>query len=76
MALTPAQALDAVLAHVRDLWGGLDIDVNNAGVATGGRIDVESISDDHARGVELGFVAFNNEWLQQNTDAAIRHGVA
>lgn len=39
------QDWDAVLAHVRDLWGGLDILVNNAGVATGGRIDVESISD-------------------------------
>jgi NitT/TauT family transport system substrate-binding protein len=33
--------------------------------------DVESISDDHARGVELGFVAFNREWLEQHTDAAI-----
>ena len=31
----------------------------------------ESISDDHARGVELGFVAFNNDWLEANTDAAI-----
>lgn len=30
-----------------------------------------SISDDHARGVELGFLAFNNEWLEANTDAAI-----
>lgn len=39
------QDWDASLAHVRDLWGGLDILVNNAGVATGGRIDVESISD-------------------------------
>jgi NAD(P)-dependent dehydrogenase (short-subunit alcohol dehydrogenase family) len=39
------QDWDAVLAHVRDLWGGLDVLVNNAGVATGGRIDVESISD-------------------------------
>lgn len=39
------QDWDAALVHVRDLWGGLDILVNNAGVATGGRIDVESISD-------------------------------
>jgi NitT/TauT family transport system substrate-binding protein len=31
----------------------------------------ESISDDHARGVELGFVAFNSDWLEANTDAAI-----
>lgn len=33
--------------------------------------DVESISDDHARGVELGFVAFNRAWLEANRDAAI-----
>ncbi|MEO7269097.1 MAG: SDR family NAD(P)-dependent oxidoreductase [Knoellia sp.] len=39
------QDWDAALNHVRDLWGGLDVLVNNAGVATGGRIDVESISD-------------------------------
>ena len=25
---------------------------------------LESISDDHARGVELGFVAFNRAWLE------------
>lgn len=39
------QDWDAALAHVRETWGGLDILVNNAGVATGGRIDVEAISD-------------------------------
>lgn len=39
------QAWDAALAHVRETWGGLDVLVNNAGVATGGRIDVEAISD-------------------------------
>ncbi|CAN5737269.1 hypothetical protein BH23CHL8_BH23CHL8_23480 [soil metagenome] len=33
--------------------------------------EVASISDDHARGVELGFVAFNNEWLEANEEAAI-----
>jgi NitT/TauT family transport system substrate-binding protein len=33
--------------------------------------DVESISDDHARGVELGFVAFNRPWLEANRDAAV-----
>ena len=36
---------DAALAWVRAEWGGLDLLVNNAGVATGGRIDVEAMSD-------------------------------
>jgi NAD(P)-dependent dehydrogenase (short-subunit alcohol dehydrogenase family) len=36
---------DAALAWVRETWGGLDLLVNNAGIATGGRIDVEAISD-------------------------------
>ncbi|WP_353951603.1 SDR family NAD(P)-dependent oxidoreductase [Knoellia sp. S7-12] len=39
------QDWDAALAHVRETWGALDVLVNNAGVATGGRIDVEAISD-------------------------------
>ena len=36
---------DAALAWVREEWGGLDVLVNNAGVATGGRIDVEAMAD-------------------------------
>ncbi|NHA69238.1 SDR family NAD(P)-dependent oxidoreductase [Phycicoccus flavus] len=39
------QDWDAALRWVREAWGGLDLLVNNAGVATGGRIDVESMSD-------------------------------
>ncbi len=39
------QDWDAALAWVREEWGGLDLLVNNAGVATGGRIDVESMAD-------------------------------
>lgn len=31
-----------------------------------------SISDDHAAGVELAFIAFNDAWLQDNADTAIR----
>ncbi len=38
---------DAALAWVREHWGGLDLLVNNAGIATGGRIDVESLADWH-----------------------------
>jgi NAD(P)-dependent dehydrogenase (short-subunit alcohol dehydrogenase family) len=39
------QDWDAVRALVEERWGGLDVLVNNAGIATGGRIDVESIAD-------------------------------
>ena len=39
------QDWDAALAWVREEWGGLDVLVNNAGVATGGRIDVEAMAD-------------------------------
>ncbi|HYN30724.1 MAG TPA: SDR family NAD(P)-dependent oxidoreductase [Dermatophilaceae bacterium] len=39
------QEWDAARALVQERWGGLDVLVNNAGVATGGRIDVESIAD-------------------------------
>ena len=39
------QDWDAALAWVRETWGGLDLLVNNAGIATGGRIDVEAIAD-------------------------------
>jgi NAD(P)-dependent dehydrogenase (short-subunit alcohol dehydrogenase family) len=36
---------DAAAAWVGDEWGGLDLLFNNAGVAGGGRIDVETIED-------------------------------
>ena len=39
------QDWDAARAWVNEEWGGLDLLVNNAGVATGGRIDIESMSD-------------------------------
>ena len=35
----------AALAHVERTWGGLDVLVNNAGVAGGGRIDVATIDE-------------------------------
>jgi NAD(P)-dependent dehydrogenase (short-subunit alcohol dehydrogenase family) len=38
------QDWDAALAWVREKWGGLDLLVNNAGIAAGGRIDVESMA--------------------------------
>jgi NAD(P)-dependent dehydrogenase (short-subunit alcohol dehydrogenase family) len=39
------QDWDAALAAVREEWSGLDLLVNNAGIAAGGRIDVESMAD-------------------------------
>lgn len=39
------QDWDAALAWVREEWGGLDLLVNNAGIATGGRIEVEAMAD-------------------------------
>lgn len=36
---------DAARSWVAERWGGLDILCNNAGVATGGRIDVEALAD-------------------------------
>jgi NAD(P)-dependent dehydrogenase (short-subunit alcohol dehydrogenase family) len=35
----------AALAHVEESWGGLDVLVNNAGVAGGGRIDVAGLDE-------------------------------
>ncbi|MCU1535927.1 MAG: Short-chain dehydrogenase [Humibacillus sp.] len=35
----------AALDHVRQTWGGLDLLVNNAGVAAGGRIDVATMEE-------------------------------
>ena len=35
----------AALAHVEQTWGGLDVLVNNAGVAGGGRLDVASLDE-------------------------------
>ena len=39
------QDWDAALAWVREEWGGLDLLVNNAGIATGGRIEYESMAE-------------------------------
>lgn len=39
------EAWSAALEHVRQTWGGLDLLVNNAGVAAGGRIDVATMEE-------------------------------
>ena len=35
----------AALAHVEETWGGIDVLVNNAGVAGGGRLDVATLDE-------------------------------
>jgi NAD(P)-dependent dehydrogenase (short-subunit alcohol dehydrogenase family) len=37
----------AALGHVEETWGGLDVLVNNAGIAGGGRLDVAGIDEWH-----------------------------
>lgn len=37
----------AAVGHVRETWGGLDLLVNNAGVAAGGRIDIATMDEWH-----------------------------
>ncbi|MDO9357092.1 MAG: SDR family oxidoreductase [Solirubrobacteraceae bacterium] len=36
---------DAALEWVKEKWGGIDVVVNNAGVATGGRMELTSLED-------------------------------
>lgn len=45
--VTSSQDWDRALAHVRGTWGELDLLVNNAGVASGGRVDVEELAEWH-----------------------------
>jgi NAD(P)-dependent dehydrogenase (short-subunit alcohol dehydrogenase family) len=43
--VTSDEDWSAALAHVEDHWGGLDVLVNNAGVAGGGRLDVTTLEE-------------------------------
>lgn len=43
--ITSEEDWAAALAHVQETWGGLDLLVNNAGVAGGGRLDVAGMEE-------------------------------
>jgi len=43
--ITSEEDWAAALAHVEETWGGLDVLVNNAGVAGGGRLDVATLEE-------------------------------
>jgi NAD(P)-dependent dehydrogenase (short-subunit alcohol dehydrogenase family) len=64
---------DAAVAWCEENWGGLDVLVNNAGIATGGRIDVESLDewdrviDINLMGVVRGCRAFTPMFKRQRS---------
>ena len=64
-------------AHVLETWGGLDVLVNNAGVAGGGRLDVAGIdewrwiTDINLFGVARGTATFTPVFKQQRAGAIV-----
>src|SRR6478672_9149317 len=74
-------AWGAALAHVRETWGGLDLLVNNAGVAAGGRIDVATMDEWHwivdinLLGVVRGCRTFTPLFKEQRHGHTVKAGV-
>lgn len=71
--VTSAEDWAAARAHVQREWGGLDVLVNNAGVAGGGRLDVATIeewqrlTDINLYGVVRGTAEFTGVFKRQRS---------
>lgn len=71
--VTSEASIQAAANKLQDEWGGVDIVVNNAGIATGGRIDTHSMEDWEAAininllGVARGCKVFTPMFKQQGS---------
>ena len=75
--VTSQDAWDYARVHVDEIWGGLDVLVNNAGVAGGGRLDVvgedewNRVLDINLLGAVRGIKAFGSMLKESDGDTAI-----
>jgi NAD(P)-dependent dehydrogenase (short-subunit alcohol dehydrogenase family) len=71
--VTSDESWAAVRAHVEETWGGLDVLVNNAGIAGGGRMDVATMDewqrlvDVNLLGVARGIATFTPLFKRQRS---------
>jgi NAD(P)-dependent dehydrogenase (short-subunit alcohol dehydrogenase family) len=71
--VTSDESWAVVRAHVEETWGGLDVLVNNAGIAGGGRMDVATMDewqrlvDVNLLGVARGIATFTPLFKRQRS---------